>query len=88
MIRQVLGDSAVVDALSETVQVTRERQWQALVRAQGALERGMAAQAASRAPELVVEHAREALEALGEITGETYTEDVLDEVFARFCIGK
>ncbi|MFH1131459.1 MAG: tRNA uridine-5-carboxymethylaminomethyl(34) synthesis GTPase MnmE, partial [Pseudomonadota bacterium] len=40
------------------------------------------------APELVVEHIRAALSALGAITGETYSEDILDSVFDRFCIGK
>ena len=30
----------------------------------------------------------DALEALGEITGETMNEQVIDEVFARFCVGK
>ncbi|MBR1409100.1 MAG: tRNA uridine-5-carboxymethylaminomethyl(34) synthesis GTPase MnmE [Clostridia bacterium] len=29
-----------------------------------------------------------ALDALGEITGETLSEQVIDEVFARFCVGK
>ena len=29
-----------------------------------------------------------ALEALGEITGETATADLLDRIFAEFCIGK
>ena len=29
-----------------------------------------------------------ALAALGEITGETLSEDVIDQVFARFCVGK
>ena len=29
-----------------------------------------------------------ALDALGEITGETMSEKVIDEVFARFCVGK
>ena len=29
-----------------------------------------------------------ALDALGEITGETMSEHVIDEVFARFCVGK
>ena len=30
----------------------------------------------------------DALDALGEITGETMNEQVIDEVFARFCVGK
>ena len=29
-----------------------------------------------------------ALDALGEITGETMSEQVIGEVFARFCVGK
>ena len=29
-----------------------------------------------------------ALEALGELTGEITTEDVLDELFSSFCLGK
>ncbi|MBK8480943.1 MAG: hypothetical protein IPL40_07180 [Proteobacteria bacterium] len=73
---------------SETVQVTQERQWEALRRAEQALGAGLVALEEGMAPELVVEHTREALAALGEITGETFTEAVLDAVFARFCLGK
>ena len=31
---------------------------------------------------------REALSALGEITGETYSEDIIDRIFSEFCVGK
>jgi tRNA modification GTPase len=31
---------------------------------------------------------RSALQALGEITGETATEELLDRIFATFCVGK
>ena len=31
---------------------------------------------------------REALEALGRITGEVVTQDILEEIFSRFCVGK
>ncbi len=42
----------------------------------------------SASPEFLSIDLREALDALGEITGETTTEDILDKVFATFCIGK
>lgn len=38
--------------------------------------------------ELIVLDLKEALEALGEIIGKTYSEDILNRVFSRFCIGK
>ena len=31
---------------------------------------------------------RAALELLSELTGESVTEDVIDEIFSKFCIGK
>ena len=31
---------------------------------------------------------RQALDVLGEITGETVTDDILNNIFAKFCIGK
>jgi tRNA modification GTPase len=39
-------------------------------------------------PELAALEIREALDALGEITGRTTSEDVLERIFANFCIGK
>ena len=40
------------------------------------------------APELLAEELRHAQRALGEITGEVTTEDLLGSIFATFCIGK
>ncbi len=37
---------------------------------------------------LAVAHLRAALEFLGEVTGREYHEDLLDNIFSRFCIGK
>ncbi len=39
-------------------------------------------------PELLALELREALEQLGQLTGAIYTEDLLDRIFSRFCIGK
>jgi tRNA modification GTPase len=41
-----------------------------------------------RPAELVAIDLRDALDALGEIIGVTTTEDILDQIFSRFCIGK
>ena len=39
-------------------------------------------------PEFLAIELRDALEALGEITGETTPDDILDTIFSSFCIGK
>jgi tRNA modification GTPase len=45
--------------------------------------------ARDKAPgELVAGDVRGALEALGEVTGEAVAPDLLERIFARFCIGK
>jgi len=38
--------------------------------------------------EFIAFEIRSALDALGELVGETTSEEVLDEIFNRFCIGK
>jgi len=38
--------------------------------------------------ELIAQDLRFAVQAVGEIVGRTTTEDLLDVIFSRFCIGK
>lgn len=38
--------------------------------------------------DIVAVDVKEALDALGEITGEVTTDDILDSIFSRFCVGK
>ncbi len=66
--------------------ITRVHQRDSLRRAAEALERILARFGES--PELLSIDLRDALDALGEITGETTPEDLLDRIFASFCIGK
>ncbi len=44
--------------------------------------------ASGLSPEFVAQDIRDALRCLGEITGETTSEDILDRIFASFCVGK
>jgi tRNA modification GTPase len=66
----------------------RERQVQALERAEAHITSARDAQASGLGGELVAEDLRLAHEALGEITGRVAPDDVLAQVFGRFCIGK
>ncbi len=75
-------------ALKETPSLTRARHRQSLGEAVEHLERGLASAAGSLDTELITEDVRLAARALGRITGRVDVEDVLDVVFADFCIGK
>jgi len=68
--------------------VTNVRHRDALLRADRAVERAIGCIYAGESPEFLAFELREALGHLGEITGETCTEEVLDQIFSRFCIGK
>lgn len=83
--RLVLGGStpAVDDVL-----ITSLRHKQALSAALNALERAQQAVQSGNAFELISADVQEALHSLGEITGETTSEDILEAIFSRFCIGK
>jgi tRNA modification GTPase len=65
--------------------IARERHLQALIRAKKFLN---SAGDEMERPELFAEELRLAQEALGEITGEFTSDDLLGEIFSRFCIGK
>jgi tRNA modification GTPase len=67
---------------------TNLRHTQALDGSLKALQRALQALQAERTYELVSADVQDALHSLGEITGETTAEDILDTIFSRFCIGK
>ena len=65
--------------------MARERHLRALQQADAALAR---AASQARAIELFAEELRLAQQSLGEITGQFSADDLLGEIFSRFCIGK
>ena len=68
--------------------ITNLRHCQALEKTLDGLKRGAAALSKGMSEEFALFDLRGALNALGEITGETDVENLLDEIFSRFCIGK
>ncbi len=87
-------ESALAAALTggatsmETPMIGAARHVDALGEAQAAIDRAGAAAADGLSDEFVAADLRLALEAIGLITGETASDEVLDIIFSRFCIGK
>jgi tRNA modification GTPase len=67
--------------------ITRRRHATALSEACAALQAGQTHALAS-APELRAEQYRRAADALGRLAGKLDVEELLDQIFSRFCIGK
>ena len=68
--------------------VSNIRHYQALMDAQIALDRVEDGLASGLPTDLVAQDIREALYHLGSIVGEINTEEILGNIFGRFCIGK
>lgn len=77
-----------VAAVEEEPLVTNVRHVGALERAAASLREVRAGVRDGLPYELLAVDLREAWEALGEVTGETAAEGIIDEIFARFCVGK
>ena len=88
-LRNRLRDSIDTTALyrGDTV-VSNLRHYEALTVASEALDEALAALATGISTELLSEHIRTALTALGEITGHITSDTILQSIFSSFCIGK
>ena len=68
--------------------VANVRHKMALARAKESLSNAIVGLDEERSLEFIAFEIRSVLEALGELVGETASEDVLDRIFEQFCIGK
>ena len=68
--------------------ITNVRHFEALDKALSALHRASSGLAASLPGDLLAQDIREALHYLGEITGDITNDEVLENIFKNFCIGK
>ena len=72
----------------EGIFITRERHRELLSKSLDSLNKAINAINQNLSPEFIAADLRLSLDSLGEITGETYSEDVLNRIFQEFCIGK
>jgi tRNA modification GTPase len=68
--------------------VANPRHTDALARARAALARAGATADSGAPGEIVALELRESLAAIGEVTGRHASEELLERIFSRFCIGK
>jgi tRNA modification GTPase len=68
--------------------ITNARHYDLLCNAQRELDAAREALQVRHSEEVVLAPLHNALRFMGQITGETTTEDILSEIFATFCIGK
>lgn len=87
VIRTTFLHGPVLDS-REFVAISRARHRDALVSARSALHRFLSGLDEGRELETLAIDLRDALSAVGQVTGETTADDVLDVVFSSFCIGK
>jgi tRNA modification GTPase len=73
---------------ADTPLVSNPRHQASLKRALDHVQAAQGGQMGGLSPDLVAIDVREAVDALGEITGETVGEDLLEAIFSDFCIGK
>lgn len=68
--------------------LTNPRQFDAIRRAYEALLRSLQGMLLNQTPDAVLTDIEEAMEAMGEVTGNTVREDITARIFERFCVGK
>ena len=68
--------------------LTNARQAEAAGRALNCVVRANQALSDGVTPDALLTDVEEALEALGELTGQSVREDVTDRIFSKFCVGK
>jgi tRNA modification GTPase len=88
-LKQLLYDTAVGDQLSDNhTMVTNIRHVEALQRTQESLSKVAYGLVNPVTSDFLASDIKQALHFLGEITGQVTTDDLLENIFSKFCIGK
>ena len=86
-LKKLLYEKGFGDRTEDAAFLIEQRHFDALERARGSLQNAIRA-CACQPLDLIGIDVKEAWDALGEITGETATEAIIQEIFEKFCVGK
>ena len=81
----LLGQQSLSEA---TESITNVRHYSSLVRVSENLKKALSGVESNNSQDFISSDIRAALFELGSITGETTTDDILNNIFSKFCIGK
>ena len=80
--------AAIIVTIAVPVIITNARHYESLVQTSEALDRVLKGMDAGVTGDFMAMDVRNALHHLGLITGQITTEDLLENIFGKFCIGK
>ena len=88
-LKDLLHDAVIEnpELMDQTI-VSNSRHYDALHKAHESLDRVLGGLTSGITGDFIAMDIRQALHHLGEITGEIHTDDLLESIFGRFCIGK
>jgi len=73
---------------TQGVLISSLRHKDALIRAEKSLNLAIDSLKKKMSPEFVAMDVKSSLDAIGEVVGKTFTDDILNKIFSEFCIGK
>jgi tRNA modification GTPase len=85
LLRKVVGGRSLEDS---GARVTLRRHAEVLERARDSISSAIDSACSGSTIEFIALDVRGAIDAIGEITGENTSEDILNSIFSRFCVGK
>jgi tRNA modification GTPase len=86
LVRLAMGGSVATG--ESGVMITNARHFSVLQRAKESLELALESTVSGKSGEFIAVDLRAALNSIGEVVGAVTTEDILNSIFSRFCIGK
>ena len=86
-LKRLLYEKGFGERSEDAAFLIEERHYSALERANASLQKAISA-CGIEPLDLIGIDVKEAWDALGEITGETATEAIIEEIFSKFCVGK